>query len=378
MTSVDGYETLGMAILERGEYGFIPGISSAAREPAYPLLIAAVYGLAGGRHPWGVLALQCVLGAATVAMIWALARRLFSGRMALFCAWTGALYPAAIYYSAYFFRETLILFLVTALSWLSTSWSEPKRPGVWPRVLWSGLAAAAAALGNAALLPAVVLAGVGLWLVAPKSARTGRLLLYLAPVVAAGFVWTARNWRAFGAFVPGSTHGGEEFYQALIIPPDELGTPAQARIVSEDPNLMEASRLPEVQANACRLHAAGAFIGRHPGLYARRVGARLVKFWRLYPYHRLYNVPYGVVVLAALLSDGWIVLLGLAGCWIFRRRWAEAAAMPAVLIGTTTVYAAIHAVIRYRLPLMGVMIVLAGGAAAELRRRFLLFFPRER
>jgi hypothetical protein len=298
--------------------------------------------------------------------------------VALYSAWTGALYPVAVYYCAYFFRETLILFLVTALSWLSTYWSEPERPSARFVVLVSGLCAAAIALGNSAFLPAVILAGAGLWLVAPKNVRTRRTILYLMPIVIAGSLWTVRNWRAFGTLVPGSTHGGGEFYQALIIPPDELGMPIQARIVSEDPVLQEASRLPEAQANAHLLRAASAFIREHPGLYARRVGARLVKFWRLYPYHRQYNLPYGIVVLTALLSDGWIVVFGFAGCWMFRRRWAEAAAIPALLIGASVVYAAIHAVIRYRLPLMGIVIVLAVGAAAEIRRRFLLFFSRER
>jgi hypothetical protein len=70
------------------------------------------------------------------------------------------------------------------------------------------------------------------------------------------------------------------------------------------------------------------------------------------------------------LSDGWIVLLGLSGLWLFRRRWAEVPALPAIIFGTTAVYAALHAVIRYRMPLMACVIILAGGSFQTLAAKW--------
>jgi hypothetical protein len=70
-------------------------------------------------------------------------------------------------------------------------------------------------------------------------------------------------------------------------------------------------------------------------------------------------------VVLSLLSDGWIIPLGFLGLWRFRARWREAAAFPAALIAMTAVYGAVHAVIRYRLPLMGGMILLATAVLFE-------------
>jgi 4-amino-4-deoxy-L-arabinose transferase-like glycosyltransferase len=300
VTNLDGYEALAMSLLERGEYGFLPGQPSALRDPGYPLFIAAVYGLTGGRHPWAVIGLQCLLSLATAALVWLLARRLFSERVGLFCGWVYAFYPSAIYYSVYFFRETWIAFWVAALVWLSASWSKEPRSADRRNVWISGICAAVLALSNSALLPAVALAGLALWLVSPELGRLRRVLIYFAPLVAATCIWTVRNRAAFGVFIPGSTHGGTEIYQALIVPPEDLGTERQTRIIAADPVLQAMRDLPETQSNAFLLRASGEFVIRHPGIYAKRVCSRLVKFWRLFPYERKYNVPYPAVVLAAV------------------------------------------------------------------------------
>ena len=44
---------------------------------------------------------------------------------------------------------------------------------------------------------------------------------------------------------------------------------------------------------------------------------------------------------------------------LFRSRWREVPALPAAVFALTFVYGAVHAVIRYRLPLMGGMILLS-------------------
>ena len=60
-TTSDNYETIALSLLERGEFALEPGKPTSHREPAYPLFIASVYALAGGRSPAALLGAQCLL-----------------------------------------------------------------------------------------------------------------------------------------------------------------------------------------------------------------------------------------------------------------------------------------------------------------------------
>jgi hypothetical protein len=127
--------------------------------------------------------------------------------------------------------------------------------------------------------------------------------------------------------------------------------------------------LSEGEWNAELNRASLRWIASHPALYARRAAAGVVKYWKPWPYRRSYNHSYAALVLASLLTDGWIIPLGFVGLWLFRSRWREAPAFPAGILALTLVYGAVHAVIRYRLPLMGGMILLACAAAGRLTQR---------
>jgi hypothetical protein len=74
-----------------------------------------------------------------------------------------------------------------------------------------------------------------------------------------------------------------------------------------------------------------------------------------------------LVRLAALLTDGWILPLACLGLW--RERKNPLAAAAALLILTlTAAYSLTRAPIRYRVPLMPVLIVFMGCGARELVR----------
>jgi hypothetical protein len=365
-TSSDGYETIAISLVERGEYAMEPGKPTSMREPSYPLFIAAVYAVAGER-PGVVIFLHCLLSAATGWLLWLIGRRLFGEAVALAGLAVFMLDPQSIYYCAYFFRETWLCFAFGVLLWSSLDWSAPDGAPAGSRgALIGGLAATAFGLANSAVLPACGLAGVLLWAAAPPRSRLRRAALYFAPLVLAFGAWTARNWAVQGRFVAGSTHGGEEFYQALIVPPEDLGTQRQLDIIYADP-LYTATGLSEAERNSVLMKASLRWIAAHPALYASRAAAGFVKFWRPWPYKRAYQHSYALLVLASLLFDGWIIPLGFAGLWLFRARWREAPALPASVLAMTFVYGAVHAVIRYRLPLMGGMILLACACGERLR-----------
>lgn len=367
----DHYETIALSLLERGEYSITPGVPTAWREPALPLIIAGTYAVLGGRHPRAFLALQGVVSVATAWLVLLMGRKLFSEPVAQAAFWAYLLYPTAIYYCGYFFREAFMSFLFTALVYGSLFWSAPEdhpKASLWAFV--SGLLAAAWSLANSANIPAAMLAGAGLWAVAPPAARVKRASLFFLPLLLGLSLWTARNYNALGLLVAGSTHGGEEFYQALLVPPDELGTPRQNEIVQNDPTWQKGESMPEAEHNAFMLAASLSFIQEHPGLFISRAFAGFLKFWKLWPYPRKYNHSYPLLVAISLLTDGWMVPLGFLGLWLFRARWREIPAFPAGLFALTFVFGCVHAIIRYRTPLMPCMILLAMGAAVELRAKY--------
>lgn len=368
-TSSDGYETIALSLLDRGEYALAPGRPTSLREPSYPLFIAATY-LLSGRRPWVVVLLQCLLSTAAGFLLWLTGRRLFGDRVALAALAVFLLHPQSVYYCAYFFRETWLCFSFGVLLWSSLDWSAPSgdRTGDRGAVL-GGLAAAAFGLANSAVLPACALSGVLLWLVAPPRERRRRFACYAVPLALAFGAWSARNQAVWGRFVAGSTHGGEEFLQALVVPPEDLGTERQGEIVRATPAYVQAEGLPEGERNALLTRAALSWIAAHPATFASRALAGVAKFWRPWPYRRRYQYSYRALLLASLLSDAWIVPLGFLGLWLFRRRWRELPALPASLVALTLVYGAVHAVIRYRLPMMGGMILLACAAAERLLPR---------
>jgi len=136
-----------------------------------------------------------------------------------------------------------------------------------------------------------------------------------------------------------------------------------ARLGGLSPNILPAPT--KVAATAVKLIENGQLLP-DLAISLMRALAGFVKYWRPWPYRRGYQHSYALLVLASLLSDAWIIPLGFFGLWRFRARWREAPAFPSAVLAMTGVYGAVHAVIRYRLPLMAGMILLACAAAASL------------
>ncbi|MDE2510154.1 MAG: glycosyltransferase family 39 protein, partial [Elusimicrobia bacterium] len=366
-TSNDQYETIALSVVEHGEYAVIPGVPTSGREPVYPLFIAGLYKVFGER-PSVVIFVQCVLSMLTGYFLWLTGRRLFDERLALAALAVYMLYPQSVYYCAYFFRETLLCFGFGVLLWSSLDWgAAPGDPGGDRSALIGGLSASVFGIGNSAVLPACALSGLLIWAVAPAKSRARRFFLYTAPLVLFFAAWTGRNWAVQGRFIAGSTHGGEEFYRALVVPPEYQTTNRVAEFAKTVPIFAEAELLPEADRNTLMTKAAFAWIGAHRAKFAARIFEGVVKFWRLWPYKMAtYQHSYALLVLASLLSDGWIIPLGLLGLWLFRDRWREIPVLPASVFGLTVVYGTVHAVIRYRLPLMQGLILLACAAISRL------------
>ena len=364
---LDGYEQLGDSLYERGELALVPGQPTSAREPGYPLLIASLYRLSGGRRAWVVLVAQALMCLSIAAMIGTLGRELFGDGVGAAAFAVYMIYPQSIYYSASLYRDTFVSFLFTAAVWCAVRAARSRTEGI--DLALSGLSAGVFLIASTAAGVAGVGACAAALLISDRVRGIRRAALFLLPVLLISGVWTARNWGLQGRLILGSTNGSLEVYQAMMVDPNDLGTARQVDFLHHDPFWNSVLHLPESQRNAAMIRETIAIARARPALYTRRVAVRVLKLWRLWPYNRSYDESYRSVFLISLASDAWMVPFGLLGFIFLRRRWREAPAVWLSVLGLTGFFAALHAVIRYRLPLMGFVILSAVALIAAALER---------
>lgn len=243
---------------------------------------------------------------------------------------------------------------------------------VWLRAWQSGSAKAAAlagALGAAATLTRGVMLPYGgaLALVALLRRREqpawARLVLVCGVVWTLGVgAWTARNWRAYGRFVPVSVQGGWNFYEGLTTDYAEIATrPVR---MGEEARALGYTTPFELAAHFGA--KAKAFIRENPGEFARIVAVKFARFWRVAP-----EAPHAWPVrLAAGLCAA-----ALFGCALYGLSRGAASApgawfLLAWCLQLNVLHALFAANLRYRLPVLPAVAVFGGvGLAAWLAQR---------
>lgn len=364
--NVDNYHPLARSVRASGSL-YLEGRPSAKREPLYPIVLAAAYAAGGERYD-AVWVMHCLLGAATVALVFALGVSLFGPTEAWLAAGLAAVYPQFIYYTAFPGRETFLTFLFPAALWASLALLRSPS-----RLLLAGAAAlwAALPLTNTAFLPAAALSGPALWLAGRGLGRDlrGWALALSVGVLALWGLWPLRNALAFGRFVPGMEEGGAHIYVQFVVPNWAFGLPEEGEFLGRDPVVRAGMALPPLERDSFFYRAAVDRVLEHPLGFVKIMFTSFVKLWRLYPYARQYPGGYAKVKAVSLLSDGWLIPLGFLGLFLAGFRRPELGIVNAPLASVVGVYIVMWAVIRYRLPLMPLMLVYAAHAIVRLGAR---------
>ncbi|MBI5881668.1 MAG: hypothetical protein HZB91_00955 [Elusimicrobia bacterium] len=240
-------------------------------------------------------------------------------------------------------------------------------------VLWAaGGLAGWMCLTNGAMSPAIGIAAFSAGSGVPFSTKTWRWKRFLAfclPVAALVGVWVVRNLVVMRSFIPASSLVGIQMYWALSVPYEALGTDEQNRILGdpgEDTEFQRLAGLPEAQSDKAFQAAAMRILKERPLAFVRDCAGRFFGVWRIVPRDRAYTHKASLVRLLALLSDGWILPLAVLGFWFFRSnswvRW-----MAVFILTVTVTYSVSHAPIRYRVPVMPLVLVLAAGGARRIK-----------
>jgi 4-amino-4-deoxy-L-arabinose transferase-like glycosyltransferase len=367
--TVDGYQYLAQALVRWGEFGFEKGVPTIVTTPGYPLYIALVF-LIVGEKPLALVILNALMSTAMCVLAYALGRRLFSERTGLLAAGFWAVYPYAIYYTAFNYRETFLGFLIAIELYGLLEWRRKPRTAA---ALFCGGLGAWIALTNPVSL--ILLAAAPLWLLIEGRLRSvlRQAVFYYLLLAVLYAPWPLRNYRAFGAPFLTNVHSGLNMLQGLLVPPEKFGTAAETEILDADPEYKQGMAFMGAEDYVAAYRVFGSAsrrrIRENPGGYLKAVCFRVLKLWRLVPYDRQYSYNYRTIFWISLLSDGIIIPLGLLGMAAYWKRWRELLPLYGAAALWTLAYALVFVVIRFRMPVMIVMVLFSAALIDRLIAR---------
>ena len=354
---------------------FEPGAFSQA--PLYPYLVAAVYALAGP-HPGVVVAMQVLLGAATVALVGRAAASAFDEKAAAWAAWLCALYGVLAFFETKLLPVTVVVALVALAIERMQAADRGDRAVGW---LPAGLAAGFLGIAHAASL---LLIPVGaLWIAIDRSrtvpARAARALLFVAAAsaVVAPVAW--RNVAAGGGFVLVSDNGGITFWQGnnpvsvgVYSTPEGFTGAIEAQREESRRQAVAATRrtMTDADVSSYWMSRGRAFLAGDLPHAAWLLGRKLLLAIASTEQPLEYSPRLDAVPLRFLLPLPFAVLFSLALFGI-GSAWRMRAAQPALIacVAPSVVLLTFYVASRYRLPIVPGLAIIAGrGAATALAR----------
>jgi len=352
----DRYDEIALNIARGNGYTF-GGVSAAAeRLPLYPLVLAVGYSIFGVRAwPWQLA--QCLCGAATCVVVLGMARKYASRPASLAAAGVCAVHPTLLLYTARPLTEVpyTLLLLLFARAVSRPGWRALPVGGLWALQL---LTKSSAMLAAVTFLPALL------------RVRLGALARATACTAVALLPWLVWNMWTFGEPHLFSATWGRTLYHGLYIsrfagwtvPAADLNRDAELALWGE---LAAAGISPHADAvvrDRFAGRAAQAWIAEHPYQSAKLWLRNLLLTWYL-GRSRLamlvYAVVHGMLLAAAALG----AVRMRASTDPQTRELALIALL--LIISYTTFHAIVQPAVRYVLPVVPLVVVLAAGVAVS-------------
>ncbi len=392
--------TIGERLLQTDELGYTGAaaqwaatgiIGAGGKAVALPLLPALFFGAFfkfSSRLLWPRLG-QAVVGTLAAWLIGRMARTLSgseaAGRAALAVA---CVYPFFIYYCGILQSETLDVTMIAAGLWaLGASLADGGKDA--PRAAAAGLFLGVSALVRAESFPIfgviwpalLVLTATGRWRLRAWSLAA---VFWLAPILC----MCARNQRATGHFTLDDHGGMAMVHGTILFNLNEQDTGIAMSEFKQTSIYREGQSLDDHERDRFYLRESLEFMSSHPAQTVRQWGAKCVNFWRFYPRldKRYAETSFShpgagfsrlALVVISLLFEPWLIVGGLCGLWDMRHRWPYLLPGVLFLAGTMAVHVLSVSQMRYRLPIMPILMVgaasllarLAGGKSADCRFR---------
>lgn len=182
----------------------------AKRGPAYPLFLALIYFIFGHSFVAARFA-QAFVGALTCLVIYAMANEIFCKKMAVISALICVAYYPFIQYPAYLLSEVIFTFLITASLYFFVRYYNKRQDLLLlsASVLWG-----VASLCRTAALPFVLI--LLFWLCALHKFNLKSLIkpliILMIGITVVILPWAARNYLIYRTFIPVAIESGKVLY----------------------------------------------------------------------------------------------------------------------------------------------------------------------
>jgi 4-amino-4-deoxy-L-arabinose transferase-like glycosyltransferase len=353
------YDIMARTLLQEGVLTFQGHL--AMMSPLYPMFVAGCYALPGPDR-LAVLLAQAVLGATMTAAIYLICRRLFSEKAALVSALFGALYYPLIAISQSVLSEALFIPLLV-FSLLAALCALHANKNV--HFALAGILTGLACLCRPVILyfpPMLVLVALAGLLRRKLNIRLLGLALYLTCFYLTLSPWAYRNWRELGTPVFTSTNTGMVLATSVMPRHGKLfGFDLQKNYMPpEDRHILD---LPELERNQALKELAINHLISHPQEIPRETLLKTMYFLSPFDWEIMGHLE-GVF-------NPWFVLVSLlAALALARMGWNTGRVLTvAIPFYFAAISFATYASPRLRLPILPVLIILAGAGWIEFEGR---------
>ncbi len=379
------YERVALNLMDGRGFGSLQ--DNRASFPTQPILIAVVFSLFGKSYV-ALRVFFSVIGAGTVLVCFALAKRLFGMVPALIAGFLLAIYPYHVYLSALFEYPQTFFILLMGLFFLSFfSFVESNRR---LNLFLAGLSLGMAVLGVPTIL--IYIPFVFLCLMSSSILETTKrfLVLLIAILIPVG-PWVVHNYVAYDRVMLVNAAGGINFWSANNETYDQLGKKAvvpacspgyestiyceQLRALRKDLRDRDIVGVNAIFAEESAAWKKGfEFIAESPTRFAKSVLTKFAEFWSPIP-NAVHGEPEHGGFWRDLISIGSyvpILILGICGALLSIRAWRKLMPVYLYFLALSSPYYLFLPTTRYRLPLDFFLIVFAGLPLAhwwERRRR---------
>ena len=373
------YDRIALNVAEARGFSINAPAPTAERAPLFPLVLAAVYRVAG-HEPSAGLVLQALLGAAIVVLIFRLGREMFPdlpvGPIASLLA---VPYPVFLYFSGILSTENLTV--VCLLAFLCSALSLRRNPGIAARIL-CGLMLGAALLTRPVTILLLMLLPLWVWIDRSRPARDRcrDLACIVVTALLCCVPWTLRNAVVLDAFVPMTTGGGAVFWGGnnRLVLEDPKGRSRGGWVpITSVPEWEEVLRstdgtmretLTEVEGNRRSYRMGLRFLNDNRGDIPALVGRKLARLWAVRTRFADRNRE---ITLANLFSYGILLPFFLFGLFrvLVKRGWREDLAPAWIMILWVNCYGALfYGSLRFRFPVEPLILLFAALGICELKR----------
>ncbi len=347
--------------------------------PLYPYALAVLY-RAAGHDPMTVRWAQSILGALACAVLALAGRRWFSDAAGLAAGALLALYPPAIFFDGLVQKAALDnLFMCLLLASLGAYTAGGRER--WLPIAGAVLGAFALTRENA-LVFFVVLAA---WLPFHLRERRWRARLAAVGLVAAGMACVLvpvglRNKAVGGEFLITTSQAGSNFFignnekangRYMPIRPGREMPEFERKDATEVASQAAGRPLSPGQVSAYWWSRSFGWIAAHPGRWLRLLGTKLLLTWNRVELPDTENLEvyadfsWLLRTLSAVFGFAGLAVAGAAGMALAWKASPRPVLLHAMFFGFSGAVALFYVFARYRFPIVPILALFAGHAAAE-------------